>query len=263
MNFVEPKIFHIASTATDRKGLNNYLIHIGVPDWYSTANSFGEEIIEVAGRVCYRSFAPLLNKNVTKIRTVNKLYLENVLNKHDGSILEHCYDTYIITNVSRVFCMELLRHRHCNFSQESLRYVRLEELNMYLPDAFINNPKSEEIIGLFKESVYQDEKLQIKLAELLELDSNDFEVKKQLTSAMRRLAPDGLTTTIVLTSNHRNYRWMIEMRTSDYAEEEIRKVFYLIFQDLKDRYPNIYQDSIETPSEKFSTPIITFKNSKV
>ncbi|HWY34915.1 MAG TPA: FAD-dependent thymidylate synthase, partial [Nitrosopumilaceae archaeon] len=74
-------------------------------------------------------------------------------------------------------------------------------------------------------------------------------------------APDGLATMIVMTTNHRNWRWLIEMRTSQYAEEEIRKVFVMIFDDLKSRYPNIYFDSIEEKINNIRS--IKFNNSKV
>ena len=52
-----------------------------------------------------------------------------------------------------------------------------------------------------------------------------FHVKKEVTSALRRLAPIGLSTDIVWTANVRTLRHVIEMRTAAGAEEELRLVF--------------------------------------
>ncbi len=52
-----------------------------------------------------------------------------------------------------------------------------------------------------------------------------FHVKKEVTSALRRLAPTGLSTDIVWTANARTLRHVIEMRTAEGAEEELRLVF--------------------------------------
>ena len=57
-----------------------------------------------------------------------------------------------------------------------------------------------------------------------------FHVKKEVTSALRRLAPIGLSTDILWTANLRTLRHVIEMRTAEGAEEEMRSVFDEIAQ---------------------------------
>ena len=52
-----------------------------------------------------------------------------------------------------------------------------------------------------------------------------FSLKKKLTSACRRLAPNGQTNEIGWSANVRTLRHLIEMRTSPHAEWEIREVF--------------------------------------
>ena len=59
----------------------------------------------------------------------------------------------------------------------------------------------------------------------LDDDGVPFAVKKEVTSALRRLAPLGLCTDIVWTANARTLRHVIEMRTAPGAEEELRLVF--------------------------------------
>ena len=69
-----------------------------------------------------------------------------------------------------------------------------------------------------------------------------FHVKKEVTSALRRLAPIGLSTDIVWTANARTLRHVIEMRTAEGAEEELRSVFDEIARIMQAEAPNLFQD---------------------
>jgi len=73
-------------------------------------------------------------------------------------------------------------------------------------------------------------------------DKLSMDEKKRLTSALRRILPDGLATHVIWTANHRTLRWLIEMRTDPAAEVEIRMVFDQIAQIVTRDYPLIYQD---------------------
>ena len=264
MRYVEPKIIRLAQSQLNLAGINALMSAIGAPTWETDAVSDGETLIEIAGRLCYRSFAPGLNPNVTKVRDGNAAYIANLLKQKHYSVLEHVHVTYAFLNVSRVFTHELVRHRLSNFSQESLRYVRLDELGAYWPDAFAEET-IREIVGklsspdatpaqveddvivmldqsrhIFEEFFASSERAQRQFAELFCLDDlSDFDLKKRLTSAMRRCAPIGLTTAIIMTTNLRNWRHVIELRASEHAEEEIRKVIGMVADDMRDLYPNV------------------------
>jgi thymidylate synthase (FAD) len=197
----------------------------------------------VMGRGCYRSFQPGMNKNVTKIREGNAPYTKNILATRHGSVVEHASDSYIFLDVSRVLTHELVRHRLCSFSQESLRYVRLDALKGWFPKVFKEHEKKDALMALFQATFETLEGAQVEMTRLLEIDEvKDFKTKKKLTSAMRRLAPIGLATMIGYTGNHRSVRWAIEQRTDDAAEEEIRLVFGEVAREQQKCYPNLYQD---------------------
>ena len=182
----------------------------------------GQLLVEFAGRACYRSWEPGLNPNVTRIRTDQVEYFENILRSHHGSVLEHANYSFALRNVSRVFTHELVRHRAGSaFSQESLRYVRLTEIGFRVPPAL--EPVRQQVLNI----VEQLEEFQVTAAEELGVDEEGvpFHVKKEITSALRRLAPIGLSTDIIWTANVRTLRHVIEMRTAPGAEEELRLVF--------------------------------------
>ncbi|MBI2625106.1 MAG: FAD-dependent thymidylate synthase [Candidatus Nealsonbacteria bacterium] len=242
MRIVEPKVFLVGETRIMKSELNAYLRHIGVPKWKSDATTDAEKLTEVYGRLCYRSFVPGLNPNVKKIRERNKDYLENVIEVKHGSVLEHITLNFIFADVSRVFTHELVRHRvGVAISQESLRFVRLTDLGFWPPLAVRENEKVMEVMSNTFKIL---EKLQKDLAEELGLDEEDkkFAEKKKLTSAMRRIAPLGSATAIGWSTNIRNLRHVIEMRTDPAAEEEIRLVFGKVAEIVKERYPNLFAD---------------------
>lgn len=242
MRIVEPRVFIIGETKICEDGLQAYLEHIGVPDWKSNAPTDAEKLVEVYGRLCYRSFAPRLNRNVTKVREDNKEYIQNIVKVRHGSVTEHSSVNFIFADVSRVFTHELVRHRvGTAMSQESLRFVRLDDLGLWLPTVVKENDQAMEI---FTNTFELLEDLQLELSKLYELDKDgvSFHIKKTATSAMRRIAPDGLATTIGWSSNFRTLRSTLEMRTHPSAEEEIRLVFGQVGHLMMERYPNMFAD---------------------
>jgi thymidylate synthase ThyX len=139
---------------------------------------------------------------------------------------------------------ELVRHRAGSaFSQESLRYVRLTDIGLRVPPAL--EPVRDQVISL----VEQLEEFQVSAADALGLDDEGvpFAVKKEITSALRRLAPIGLSTDIVWTANVRTLRHVIEMRTAPGAEEELRLVFDRVAELMKAEAPNLFQDFNRQP----------------
>jgi thymidylate synthase (FAD) len=248
LNETKPEIFLVARPSLDLDGMRGYLESVGGESWIDrrvgeVAAEVGvnpaETLIEFAGRLCYRSWEPGLNPNVTRIRTDQKEYFENILRSAHGSVLEHASYSFALRNCSRVFTHELVRHRAGSaFSQESLRYVRLTEIGFRVPPAL--EPVRDQVVSL----VEQLEEFQRSAADELgiEDDGVPFHVKKEVTSALRRLAPIGLSTDILWTANVRTLRHVIEMRTAPGAEEELRMVFDRIAEIMLAEAPNLFQD---------------------
>ncbi len=244
MKFVEPEVYLIAETKIDLKELRGLLESLGgkvALDWFSrteaASESDGELLTEVAGRVCYKSFGVGLNPNISRIRESSKDYVQNTLSKGDGSIFEHATCTFAFLNVSRVFTHELVRHRvGVAISQESLRYVRPTDLGFWLP------PDLQSKKGMIKSIVEDIEENYRKLEGAHSWESMSFDVKKRVTSALRRILPQGMSNAIIWSANHRTIRHVITMRTAESAEIEIRYVFDKVAQTVKKKFPLIYQD---------------------
>jgi thymidylate synthase (FAD) len=250
MHETTPAVFLIARPSIDIEGMRGYLRDVGGESWLERRLeeaggaaggnlNHGELIVEFGGRACYRSWEPGLNPNVTKVRTDQREYFANILRSAHGSVLEHANWSFALRNVSRVFTHELIRHRAGSaFSQESLRYVRLTDIGFRVPPAL--EPVREQVLSI----VEQLEEFQVSAAEELGIDEEGvpFHVKKEVTSALRRLAPIGLSTDILWTANARTLRHVIEMRTAEGAEEELRMVFDRIARIMQGEAPGLFQD---------------------
>jgi len=242
MRQVSPKVELLAETKVDHEALRRYLDDIGAEEYEIDESLPGaDQLTIIAGKACYKSFVPGLNPNVTKVRDDSEEYIQNIHAVGHGSVTEHPSVTFIFWNVSRVFTHELVRHRvGVAMSQESLRYVRLTDLGMWLPTCISEN---KEAVQLFQETVEYLEEKQRALAELYDIENmKNFKQKKILTSAFRRIAPIGLATAIVWSMNMRAARHIIQMRTSRHAEEEIRLVFNRVAEILKEKNSNMFAD---------------------
>lgn len=249
VSFIEPRVIKLAETRVDQNAVKILMKEYGQPamDWLANHSkgwtSDAEMLIEIAGRVCYRSFGTGLNPNITQIRSESKDYFENVMRKGDGSIFEHGTVTFGLMWVSRVFTHELVRHRTGTaYSQESLRYVRPEKVQFPEWSSWIPVEIEEGTRKNIVKALEDVEQHYVSIQAKLPWDKMSFDQKKRATSALRRLLPQGVATAIIFTANHRTLRWLIEMRTDAAAEIEIRKVFGEIAEICIKDFPLIYSD---------------------
>jgi thymidylate synthase (FAD) len=246
MHETTPQVFLIARPSIDVSGMRGYLADVGGESWLERRlqesggePNGGELLVEFGGRACYRSWEPGLNPNVSKVRADQREYFANILRSAHGSVLEHANYSFALRDCSRVFTHEIIRHRAGSaFSQESLRYVRLADIGFRVAPAL--EPLRERVLAL----VEQLEEFQVSAATELGIDDDGvpFHVKKEVTSALRRLAPIGLSTDIIWTANARTLRHVIEMRTAPGAEEELRLVFGKVAEVMQREAPGLFQD---------------------
>ncbi len=259
---IEPQIFCIGETRKNEDEMQRYLSAIGAEGWTTDALDDISEIIEVEGRGCYLAFGTELNENVTQVREGNEPYLANIISSGHGSVLAHGYVNFQIIEVSRVFTHELVRHpTGSGFSQESLRYVRANDLGYYIPPCLQDIPHIDDIFKAHwtsAEEAYQsilyEAGLKIATLSNTDIDEESFEgvikyfnslrmtEKKKYTSAARRFLPIGMATKIGWSCNIRSLRNVLEQRTDPNAEEEIRFVFEKVGIMSQERWPNLFQD---------------------
>ena len=179
----------------------------------------GERLAEFAGRLCYMS-----QHNPAKRET--REYLENIKKQGHGSVLEHANYSILLEGVSRSLTHELVRHRAgFAYSQLSQRYVDESEANFVVPPAVIGD---EALETAWRAQVEQAQAAYVGLvAQLMERYgwvADKVHRRKMAREAARAVLPNATETKIVVTANARAWRTMLELRSSEGAELEIRRM---------------------------------------
>ncbi len=224
--------------------------------WTTDTEIGAEKLCEMAGRLCYMSFG--------KGRKTNAEYLGNIIGVGHGSVLEHATWNFLIVGVSRSFTHELVRHRAgFGYSQLSQRYVDESTADFVEPDCIADDP---ELHTIWLESIRQSHDAYCKLVQGLApkfADEPSGMLRRKLArQASRSVLPNATETKIFVTGNARALRHFIELRASEHAEPEIRKVAIKVLRILQAESPTLFGDYEITPL-KDGTEIANTEHRKV
>jgi len=190
--------------------------------------------LEMAGRVCYKSENPVTTKESAA------QFVERIINNGHESVLEHgIISIKFITD--RGVGNELVRHRHCAFSQESTHYIdynkKYGELTFVRPEGFyrgreLNDAKREltvEQIG--------------KIYNVFQLIENEYKTMKNIGQYFSRsILPLGLKTELVMTTNIREWRHILRIRTSYACHPQMRALMLKVLAWFKENIPIVVSD---------------------
>ena len=201
--------------------------------------SDGERLAEFAGRLCYMSQA-----NPAKRPT--REYLENIKKQGHGSVLEHANYSLLLEGVSRSLTHELVRHRAgFAYSQLSQRYVDESTAAFVVPPAIIGD---ENLEAAWRAQIESAQKTYVLLVEqLMERYgwvADRVHRRKMAREAARAVLPNATETKIVVTGNVRAWRTMLELRSSEGAEMEIRRLAVTVLRLLQREAPGFFSDFV-------------------
>jgi thymidylate synthase (FAD) len=200
-------------------------------------SSDGERLAEFAGRLCYMSQRNPAN------RTTHD-YLENIKKQGHGSVLEHANYSILLEGVSRSLTHELVRHRAgFAYSQLSQRYVDESQANFVVPPAIAGDDALE---TAWRSQVEEAQRAYIGLVEQLMTRygwvADKVHRRKMAREAARGVLPNSTETKIIATANARAWRTMLELRSSEGAELEIRRAALMILRVLQAEAPAFFSD---------------------
>jgi thymidylate synthase (FAD) len=200
-------------------------------------SSDGERLAEFAGRLCYMSQRNPAN------RTTHD-YLENIKRQGHGSVLEHANYSVLLEGVSRSLTHELVRHRAgFAYSQLSQRYVDESQANFVVPPAIIGD---EALESAWRQQVEEAQRAYVGLVEQLmeryAWVADRVHRRKMAREAARGVLPNSTETKIVATGNARAWRTMLELRSSEGAEMEIRRGALAVLRLLRAEAPAFFSD---------------------
>lgn len=230
----DPKVYLVGRQVTDDSAIAEFLADEGVT-WQTDTEIGAERLAEIAGRVCYMSYG--------RGRKTNQEFLGHIIDVGHGSVLEHGVWSFVVTGVSRSFTHELIRHRHFSYSQLSQRYVDESDSDYVEPEVIASDP---ELHKVWSEAVNAARSAYVQLVNGLEkrfTDEPDKTLRRKMArQAARSVLPNATETKIFFTGNARALRHFIELRGSEHAEVEIRKVAVQVLEIMRKEAPNVFAD---------------------
>ncbi len=233
----EPKVYLMGQQVTDPAVIQEFLDDHEVGKWTTDSEVGGEKLVEVAGRVCYMSFAKPRPGG-------NHAYIHHILEVGHGSVLEHAVFSLLVTGVSRSLTHELVRHRAgFGYSQLSQRFVDESDCAFVEPKVIAEDP---ELHAIWMEAVTAAQESYKKLSDGLAARMADIEDRtlrrKRAREAARSVLPNATETKIFVTGNARALRHFVEMRGDVAADAEIRRLAIAVLRVLQKASPNLFGD---------------------
>lgn len=184
------------------------------------------ELIEQAGRTAYKSEDKITEDSAEK-------FIRSLRDRGHESVLEHANLTVrLITD--RGVTHELVRHRLCAYTQESTRYCNYSKrgITYTCPIDF----------DLEEDDLY--------ILDLIEQHYNKKIAQGKTPQQARYFLPNGLKTEIVHTANIREWRHILNLRTSKAAHPQIRALMLPLLQRLAEELPALFDDVWEKSSKE-------------
>jgi thymidylate synthase (FAD) len=230
----DPRVYLVGRQSLDRTAVDRFLEDHGLA-WQTDTEVGAEALAEMAGRVCYMSYG--------QGRKTNREFIAHLIEVGHGSVLEHAVWSFLVSGVSRSFTHELVRHRHLSYSQLSQRYVDESDSGFIEPDVIASDPALD---AAWREAVDATRRAYARLVTGLEQkfsDVPDGTLRRKLArQAARSVLPNATETRIFVTGNARALRHFIELRGSEHADVEIRKVAVEMLRILQREAPSLFGD---------------------
>lgn len=197
-----------------------------VEPWIKVENFDGVKImkrIERACRTCYRSEDKISEESYKNLLT-------NCLNRGHESVLEHEKITVRIYSDIGTY-KDLTRHRFASFSVESTRYCSYNK-DKYGNEIAVVNPvymEDKEVFETWKKAIEDMEKAYMKMKEL-----------GASTDMCREILPHSTAAEYTMTANIREWKHILELRTTNHVHPAIRQVLIPLLLLFKEQMPEIF-----------------------
>lgn len=213
-----------------------------------------DEVISCAGKLCYSKVGVEEISQKQSQEDIDR-FVNMLSSMGHESPLEHCSFTFAVEGISRACSHQIVRHRIASFSQQSQRYVNLENTFEY-----ITPPSMEDVIwikqkyikamentfdsyceitkdlllykiynylveekGIYSPDIQQDEDFMINIMKTEHKNKfNQFE--KEAIEDARYILPNACETKMVFTMNGRSLLNFLKHRECKRAQWEIREL---------------------------------------
>jgi thymidylate synthase (FAD) len=184
--------------------------------------------LESYGRVCYKSEDKITPDSSLK-------FLKAAITRKHLSLIEHEFITVRFI-CDRGVTHELVRHRLASFSQESTRYVNYKKKGLQVIDPFFW-PKDDPRYQVWLKAMQQDEE---NYNALIELGATPQQARSVL--------PNSTKTEIIVTTNIREWRHILNLRASKFSHPQMREIIVPLLHEFQKHIPILFDDIHVTES---------------
>lgn len=193
-----------------------------------------QQLIERAGRVCYKSEDKITPESA-------KSFLSRLHESKHESVLEHgAITVHVICD--RGVSHELVRHRIASFSQESTRYCNYSkekfgrEITVIDPrGSFWQNKDTSISHPCFEEWCFAMERAEESYFKLLDAGATPQEARSVLLNSLK--------TEVVITANPREWLHIFSLRTANTAHPQMREIMIPLQQDFQNTWLEIFKEN--------------------
>ena len=211
-------------------------------------NAEALQLIEVAGRTCYKSDGKIKAKSAPR-------FAKMILKSGHESVIEHATATVRFI-CDRGVTHEIVRHRLASYSQESTRYCDYSNGHV----AFVIPPWTQLSSGIYnigwnglfgsccemeRKKISEVDRRYFWSLAVAERDYQELSRSGWRPEQARSVLPNSLKTEIVMTANLREWRHFFKLRTSAAAHPQMREVEAPLLEKMKARVPVIFDDLMD------------------
>lgn len=211
-----------------------------------------EKYIAAAAKLCYANAdVDTLIEGLTEDK-INS-FVQMLASIGHESPIEHVSFTFAVEGISRACSHQLVRHRIASYSQQSQRYVSMEQFEYVTPPEITADP---EALALYEEQMKQAADSYKKLSDTLEerhfrtflaegCDEKQArqKAKKKAIEDARFVLPNACETKIVVTMNARTLMHFFKLRCCNRAQWEIRAVAVEMLRQAREAAPLLFKNA--------------------
>lgn len=203
-----------------------------------------ELLIATAAKLCY---SPSSIEELKKKQTEEGIekFLNMLMSYGHQSPIEHVSFTFAVEGVSRSLTHQLVRHRIASYSQQSQRYVKLNQFEYIVPPAINNNEKCKEIYVNAMKNIQRDYNIitDYLIKGYLEQGLDKKVAEKKAIEDARYLFPNACETKIILTMNARSLMNFFNHRCCNRAQWEIKALANEMLKQVKKVAPTLFKNA--------------------
>jgi len=197
-------------------------------------NMYPEELVEMAGRTCYKSENKVTHNS-------SKKFVRQLIDKGHHSVIEHANMTVKFI-CDRGVTHELVRHRLAAYSQESTRYCNYSRVVTFVIPPWVYIPPGEYNYLSSEAEIIRPVSTWYRAMLSAERDYKDLLDYGWSPQQARAVLPNSIKTEIVMTANLREWRHVFTLRCAKAAHPQMRELMIPLFEECRTKMPEFFED---------------------